>query len=319
MRLRVVAAAVLVSGSAFGFGSRDAEGLTPLHHAAARGDHARVQKLLRQKADVLALDSKMGTSALHKAVYSGDAETVELLLKAGALTNLQSPSIGNTPLHDAISFRKAGDLSVINILLKYKPGLAVRSRPGLTPLDLAKLLKAEDVVEKLESYETNRQSPESRKLMEAVRTNNVEDARGLVKANRTILREADDQGFTPLIWAAREGFVELVTLFLESGADPNQNDQWMVANAGHKAAFWGRTEVLKVLIKNRLDLNARGGYNGYTALHDAVSGSHDEAAEVLFRAGARVDIEGHDGKTSLSIAKANGNKKLVALFGEKRQ
>jgi ankyrin repeat protein len=318
MEMRMSLFAYVLAGSLSIAAQRNSEGLTPLHQAAAAGNSRRVEVLLKQKADVLALDSKMGTSALHKAVYSGDARTVELLLKAGAPINLQSPSIGNTALHDAVSFRKAGDLSVIETLIKFRPSLAIKNRPGLTALELARVLKAQDAVTLLEKYESDRQSPESRKLMEAVRANKVDDARLLVTDHKSILSEADEQGFTPLIWAAREGYTDLVTLFLQNGADPNQNDQWMVANAGHKAAFWGRAEVLKILVKNGLNLEARGGYNGYTALHDAVSGHHDEAAEVLFRAGARVDVKGHDGKTALSLARANGNKKLIALFSARR-
>lgn len=97
--------------SAIAAGGRDAEGLTPLHRAAAEGNAGRVTALLREGADPLALDARMGTSPLHKAVYSGNSATVEILLEAGSLVDQPSASIGNTALHDAVSFRRgAGSL-----------------------------------------------------------------------------------------------------------------------------------------------------------------------------------------------------------------
>ncbi len=295
--------------------SRDSEGLTPLHRAAGAGDTALVTKLLQQGADPLALDSKMGVSVLHKAVYSGNAATLKVLLQAGALVNLQSPSNGDTPLHDALYFRRGKDLSVIRTLLQYHPSLAIKNRAGLAPLESAKLLKADDVVQVLEKYEAERESEDSRQLMSAVRQNNLADVAKILKtAKKEILSEADDQGFTPLLWASREGEDAIVQMLLQQGADPNQNDQWMGANSGHKAAFWGRAEVMKLLVAHGLNINARGGYNGYTPLHDAVSGNHYEVAEILVRAGADLSLRGHDQKTVRDIAQENGDQKMIELL-----
>jgi ankyrin repeat protein len=63
-----------------------------------------------------------------------------------------------------------------------------------------------------------------------------------------------------------------------------------------------------------MDINARGLSNGYTPLHDAVSGNHFETAKVLVDAGAKTDIKGHDGKTPLDIAQENGSQDLVKLL-----
>ena len=313
--LKLSILALLFSLAASAAPARGSEGLTPLHRAAGEGDTARVARLLEEGADVLALDSRIGVSVLHKAIYSGNGETVALLLEKGALINLQSPSNGDTPLHDAIYFRRGKDLSVIQALLRFHPSLAIQNRAGLTPLAAAKLLHQEDVARLLEFSEAGRQSAASRELMAAVRKNDLCATSRLAKeAVPTLLAEKDEQGFTPLLWAAREGFAPIVGLLLERGADPNQNDEWMGANAGHKAAFWGRAEVMNLLVSHGLNLNARGLYNGYTPLHDAVSGSHYETAEVLVRAGADHSLRGHDGRTPLDVAKANGDRKMVELL-----
>lgn len=296
--------------------SRDPDGLTPLHVAAGYGDLAKVKTLLKQGADLFSLDSRMGVSVLHKAVYSGKAEVVEHLLKEGALVDLQSPSNGNTPLHDALYFKPGSDTRVIEALLKFRPSLAIRNRAGLAPKDSAKLLNDQSAVALIEEYERTAFSEKGRQLMLAVKANDSEKVKRFVEHPDQPLEEADEQGFTPLIWAAREGFTAIVELLLGKGADPNRLDQWMKANAGHKAAFWGRAEAMLRLVKNGLDVNARGGYNGYTALHDAVVRGHLEVVKVLIQAGARKDVKGHDGKTARDIAKVSANADLLKALGE---
>jgi ankyrin repeat protein len=190
--------------------------------------------------------------------------------------------------------------------------LAVRNRAGLTAAESARLLGQTDTVALIEAVSDKRLPAAERALREAVRATDVTAVRSAI-VNNARVDLADPQGFTPLIWAAREGYDAIVTLLLEHGADPNQNDVWMRANAGHKAAFWGRAGALRLLAAHGLNLDAQGGYNGYTALHDAVAGKHYEAARLLIEAGARTDIPGHDGKTARDLAQTSNAAQLIAL------
>jgi len=294
--------------------SHGQDGLTPLHLAAGKGDLPTVEKLVAQGADIFALDSKMGVSVLHKAVYSGNAAIVDFLLQHGALINLQSPSNGDTPLHDAIYFKSGDDLSVIKTLLAHNPTMAIKNRAGLTPLDSAKVLQDQKVVQLLEGYIQKKYTTVGRELMIAVKDNNIAQVEKIIKKPKVNLEERDEQGFTPLLWAARQGYTPIVKLLLEKGANPNTEDQWMQANSGHKAAFWGHADVMLLLIQHGLDVNARGGYNGYTPLHDAVSQGHVDVVKVLLANHARTDIRGHDGKTPLDLARAISNRKMIQLF-----
>jgi hypothetical protein len=49
-------------------------------------------------------------------------------------------------------------------------------------------------------------------------------------------------------------------------------------------------------------------------LHDAVQGNHLDVVKVLLEHGARMDIKGHDGKTPVDIARANGDAKILSLL-----
>lgn len=88
----------------------------------------------------------------------------------------------------------------------------------------------------------------------------------------------------------------------------------MRANAGRKAAFWGHAGAMKLLLDHGLQINARGGYNGYTALHDAVARGHLDGVRVLIAKKARIDIQGHDGKTPVDLAIATGNQECLRLL-----
>jgi len=73
--------------------------LTPLLAAARIGNHDAAIALLREGADVRAVEAD-GTSALHWAADSGDAELVRALLAAGADVNAAN-RYGMTPLQAA--------------------------------------------------------------------------------------------------------------------------------------------------------------------------------------------------------------------------
>lgn len=74
--------------------------MTPLHIAAREGDSERVRSLLREGADVHALDD-LGRTALYYAAFARCAEAVTALLAAGSDPN-RGDEGGVTPLMAAI-------------------------------------------------------------------------------------------------------------------------------------------------------------------------------------------------------------------------
>lgn len=288
----------------------DSEGLTPLHRAAGEGDVRKLKQLLATESP-LALDEHMGVSVLHKAVYSGNAVAVKLVLDHGgkAIINLQSPSNGNTPLHDSLYF-KGKDWSVVTLLLNYGANIRIKNRAGLAPIESGKLLYKDARLQKAMLDAEHKFYPLSgSEFMKAIKENNLEEVKRIWTSHPAFkLSDHDENGFTPLIWASREGFIEIVRYLLDEGASPHELDEWMQANAGHKAGFWGRADVMKLLIDRGLKIDARGGYNGYTALHDATTRGHQDAIKVLLDSGANCFIKGHDGKTPFSIATEKQNR-----------
>src|SRR5262249_44763421 len=101
------------------------------------------------------------------------------------------------------------------------------------------------------------------------------DARGIVTM--------PDGGFTPLLFAARNGDVESAQLLLAAGASPNE-----AAPDGTSAlvlaAHSGQPAVALTLLDHGADINDAG--SGYTALHAAVLRGNRELVVALLRKGA---------------------------------
>ncbi len=91
--------------------TRDADSLTPLHCAAARGALGAVRTLLAAGADPNAAADD-GLLPLHSAAAGGFVEVVEALLAAGSLASYKSGS-GATPLHLAAGAGHAGVCEVL--------------------------------------------------------------------------------------------------------------------------------------------------------------------------------------------------------------
>lgn len=104
-----------------------------------------------------------------------------------------------------------------------------------------------------------------------------------------------DRSNTPLYKAVREGNVTKVKRLLEHGVDPNICDGHHMTVL-HLAAYWGETEIVKLLIKHHADVNIDNGGKGWTPLHSAaISGglkNREEIISLLVKAGA--DAEKQD-------------------------
>ena len=297
--------------------TRDPEtGLTLLMMAAGRANAAMVKLLLDKGADAFAVDSQAGASAMHKACQGGSLDVVKLLVEAGAFVDWVAPTTGHTPLMDALWFKY---LDIVQYLLDHNAGLNTYARYGfslqehldfelkVTASDKGPLEEAARLVQQRREQDARKVA--SQKLMEAVTRGDLRAVRQQIAAGADVderspvLNQFND-AHTPLLVAARDGHREIVAELLAAGADVNAVEPTFLAVPLHKAVYNGHVEITRLLVAHpRIDLDFPGATNGYTPLHDALWHGDAACARVLVEAGARLDIEGHDGKLPADLAR----------------
>ena len=125
--------------------------------------------------------------------------------------------------------------------------------------------------------------------------------------------------------AAEEGDIEAVKKHLAAGANKNVRAGKWRDTPLHRAAFWGYTEVVELLINNEVDVNAKDKY-GCTPLHDAAEYSHLEIAEMLINRAPDMNALDNNGDTPFDLAngetadliRKHGGKTGKELKAEKR-
>ena len=184
------------------------DGTTALMWAASNDDLELVRALIKAGANVT-LKNQFGTSALTEAAIIGSAPVIEALLKAGADPNTKNPE-GETPL---MAVARAGKVDAASRLLE--AGADVNAKEewgGQTALMWAAAQSQAEMVKFLASKGADL------------------NARGVIRQwERKVITEPRPKdmnkgGFTPLLYAAREGCLECARHLVAAGADRDLED-----------------------------------------------------------------------------------------------
>jgi ankyrin repeat protein len=184
------------------------DGTTAIMYAASNGDLELVRALLKAGANVKS-KNQFGTSAITEAAIVGSAPVIDALLKAGADPNTRNPE-GETPL---MAVARSGNVEAARLLLEARADInATESFGGQSALMWAAAQSQAEMVKLLASKGADL------------------NARGVVRQwERKVIKEPRPKdmnkgGFTPLIYAAREGCVECARHLMAAGADPDVED-----------------------------------------------------------------------------------------------
>jgi ankyrin repeat protein len=226
-----------------GAGLAATTGSAGIAEAAKTQQKAALQALLKQKADVNAPDVE-GMTALMWAAHWNDNEMVQMLLKAGADPKPKSIFEDNALYEACLN----GNAAIVEALLKAGADVNSTRGEGETALMTASRTGNADTVKVLLAHkaDVNAKEPwrQETALMWAAAENHPEVVKALLAAGADAnaksivwqwpkdrkLRGGDlavvlpDGGFTPLMFAARQGSLESARLLVEAGADVNYKE-----------------------------------------------------------------------------------------------
>jgi ankyrin repeat protein len=168
-----------------------------IHHAAEKGDLAKVKELLKDAPNLVSAKDKFGKTPLHLAAKNGHKDVAELLLANGADINARDSNGGFTPLDLALSSYHYKD--IVEFLLARGADANARSDQGLTPLQEAAMRGQKDTV-------------------------------NLLLGKNADVNARDEKGNTPLLWALLLGHTDVAELLVTANADVNaKNNQGLTA------------------------------------------------------------------------------------------
>lgn len=249
-----------------------ADRATALHWAAYREDAETVGLLIRAGADFNAVND-LGVAPLYLACDNGNGVIVEMLLKAGADPHATLPS-GETALMTAA---RAGSVEAVKALIARGASVNAREkRDHQTALMWAASQSHPRVVEELiaAGADVNARSDIYRKVVSR------EMGRG---TDAAAVMTMEQGGYTPLLFASRNGDARSARLLLAAGADVNVTTP-DGASALAIAAHSGQTAVAMLLLENGADPNAARA--GYAPLHLAVLRADEVLLNALLARGA---------------------------------
>jgi uncharacterized protein len=222
----------------------DRYGLTPVSLACMNANAAVLGRLLDAGADPNSPDPQGTTALMIAARTDGGTEAVKLLLERGASVNARD-SVQSTALMWAVRTNHA---EAVGLLIHHDSEINARTRKGNPPAR-----RAPDSgggshglgIVRSGWPERGYQEPtpgEMTALLYAARDGRVEIARALIAANAQV-NQAEANGVSPLLMAISNNHIDVARLLLEHAAEVNATD------------WWGRTPLWTAVDLRDLEVN----------------------------------------------------------------
>ncbi len=257
-------------GNAVAVDAREADGTSALHWAVLGGHHAVVAGLLQAGADVNAAD-RYGTTPLSLAALNGDVLATEALLKAGANVNAVDAARESVLMTAA----RTGNETIVDLLLA-QGALVGYEEPEyhLSALMLAALENHPAIVARLARVggrvnDHTRVGPTPPFIVPCkggCGSEGVGMNRGGVPDRGE--RPEIEGGMTPLLYAARDGKLEVAQVLLAAGAELEQTEANDITPL-LIALINGQVELANFLLDHGAEVNVADFY-GRTPLFAAV-------------------------------------------------
>ncbi|KAF8344870.1 ankyrin repeat-containing domain protein [Amanita rubescens] len=117
-----------------------------------------------------------------------------------------------------------------------------------------------------------------------------------------------------LLAASHIGYIDIVILLLDHGADVHATHEQDNTSAFQYGVYKKHLNILQLLLKRGVDVNQKG-WRGGTALHSGAMYGHSEIIQFLIRNGAEINIFDQRGLTPLHCASSCGhNASVVQLL-----
>ena len=281
---------------------------TPLHQAVAGGHKDIVSLLLNEGCPIIVVNTK-GKSVLLFAAECGQIHMIELLAEQGLNVNLGDDE-GWTPLHYAAAF---GQLELVLTLLRLGGRESMTKVAGAdgTPLHQAVAGGHKDTVSLLlnEGCPINVVGSALHCAARFGQTHMIE----ILAKQGLYVNLDDDEGQTPLHYAATHGQLESVRTLLKLGGRESMTKvAGIYGTPLHQAVAGGHKDIVSLLLDEGCPINVVN-IEGKSVLHIAAQGCQIDMIDMLAEQGLDVNIGDDEGRTPLHYAAERGH---ITTFNE---
>ena len=283
--------------------------------AALRGQVSSLCLLLDvDGVDVNGKDKRQ-QCAMHIAATNGDLEIINVLLNDKRTDPNIGNRLGDTPLLLALQNRQ---MQVVDALMNNSSvKVAAMNTLGVKPIHIAAEKNYIDIMEKLiaRKVDVNTRTKKGKKaaIHSACEHGYIEILNMLLNCEKIDINIQNQEGWTPLHYAAEYDQREVVKILLDKGADYN------IRNIGNETplhfALQTKTgELANVFLALKdIDVNEKT-VQDWTALHFAANKGFFDICAKLISMGVDINAQTKKGKTPLHFAAQTGRETIMRLL-----